>query len=132
MRATSGKSLFTETLHVAQIIRYVIVSGIARDLSPSKREEREMVERNVVRTAEVYRAYSGIAAATVSGVLRMSPMAHDRRRRRGRRERDVSCVDGRARARDSWPVLTCSESSCESSESRSDLFGPVRTCSDLF
>ena len=34
-----------------------------------------MGERNVVRTAEVYRAYSGIAAATVSGVLRMSPMA---------------------------------------------------------
>ncbi len=33
-----------------------------------------MGERNVVRTAEVYRAYSGIAAATVSGVLRMSPM----------------------------------------------------------
>ena len=34
-----------------------------------------MGERNVVRTAEVYRAYSGIAATTVSGVLRMSPMA---------------------------------------------------------
>ena len=34
-----------------------------------------MGERNVVRTAEVYRAYSGIAAATASGVLRMSPMA---------------------------------------------------------
>ena len=33
-----------------------------------------MGERNVVRTAEVYRAYSGIAAATVSGVLRMSPI----------------------------------------------------------
>ena len=28
MRATSGKSLFTETLYVAQIIRYVIVYGI--------------------------------------------------------------------------------------------------------
>ena len=27
MRATSGKSLFTETLYVAQIIRYVIVYG---------------------------------------------------------------------------------------------------------
>ena len=37
-----------------------------------------MGERNVVRTAEVYRAYSGIAAATVSGVLRMSPMARER------------------------------------------------------
>ena len=29
MRATSGKSLFTETLYVAQIIRYVIVYGIS-------------------------------------------------------------------------------------------------------
>ena len=43
-----------------------------------QRERREMGERNVVRTAEVYRAYSGIAAATVSGVLRMSPMARER------------------------------------------------------
>ena len=31
MRATSGKSLFTETLYVAQIIRYVIVSRIASE-----------------------------------------------------------------------------------------------------
>ena len=31
MRATSGKSLFTETLYVAQIIRYVIVYGIASE-----------------------------------------------------------------------------------------------------
>ena len=31
MRATSGMSLFTETLYVAQIIRYVIVSGIASE-----------------------------------------------------------------------------------------------------
>ena len=31
MRATCGKSLFTETLYVAQIIRYVIVYGIASE-----------------------------------------------------------------------------------------------------
>ena len=32
MRATSGTSLFTETVYVAQIIRYVIVSGIASEV----------------------------------------------------------------------------------------------------
>ena len=34
MRATSGKSLFTEILYVAQIIRYVIVCRIASEPAP--------------------------------------------------------------------------------------------------
>ena len=46
MRATSGKSLFTETLYVAQIIRYVIVYGIASEPALASAQLRACSEFN--------------------------------------------------------------------------------------
>ena len=49
MRATSGKSLFTETLYVAQIIRYVIVSGIASEPACMNFDQEFVLVRRVPR-----------------------------------------------------------------------------------
>ena len=54
MRATSGKSLFTETLYVAQIIRYVIVYGIA-----SERALGSFMPKSVVSCSNLWTFHEG-------------------------------------------------------------------------
>ena len=70
MRATSGKSLFTETLYVAQIIRYVIVYGIVE--LDVKRSGSPTLRRRGVPASGLRACRNRLQGALLQGYLRGS------------------------------------------------------------